>query len=502
MTPTTSSSEALLHDPQANEAGALPGVAPMLSDVAPPEAAPHDAALDASPDLTRLGQHGWISGVVGAIVVLGMGCLASRNGAMTHGWGLGSSWGFFGSSNAPDLHLAPAFVLLVCAAVMFASELTIRLTVDRGRVVSRAEELRAGRLGAFLRRCVLVYLADLAVLSFVLWLYRIVNEYGFVAGHPYYQPWFSIIPYIWRIYAIGGLPYVVLTRAYQADPRSDRKQIAFTVMKVVRRLARRIGLTQEDVPAFDRYDRTAVLGLLVKAFFVPLMTVFFADQFGHLVNNWAYVLDTVVPHRGKPVAIVDVWNVSHSVIFSVDVGLAWAGYVLSSRWIKNTLFSVEPTLLGWTVALLCYPPFQNNLGYYFSTPNENAFLSLGGGFVVRWLAACSIASFFVYTAATVCFGLRFSNLTHRGIITTGPYAIIRHPAYTAKNFSWWCVMFPVALHQWAHGEVQAAYQIVGLVCMTGIYALRAITEERHLGKDPEYRKYAEKVRFRFIPGVL
>jgi len=36
-----------------------------------------------------------------------------------------------------------------------------------------------------------------------------------------------------------------------------------------------------------------------------------------------------------------------------------------------------------------------------------------------------------------------------------------------------------------------------------LYALRAVTEEDHLrGVDDEYAAYADKVRYRFIPGVV
>ena len=35
-----------------------------------------------------------------------------------------------------------------------------------------------------------------------------------------------------------------------------------------------------------------------------------------------------------------------------------------------------------------------------------------------------------------------------------------------------------------------------------IYYLRAITEERHLIKDPEYQEYAKKVKHRFIPKIF
>src|SRR3546814_20885855 len=42
----------------------------------------------------------------------------------------------------------------------------------------------------------------------------------------------------------------------------------------------------------------------------------------------------------------------------------------------------------------------------------------------------------IYAWATVAFGLRFSNLTHRGILTHGPYRWTRHPAYLSKNLFW------------------------------------------------------------------
>ena len=48
----------------------------------------------------------------------------------------------------------------------------------------------------------------------------------------------------------------------------------------------------------------------------------------------------------------------------------------------------------------------------------------------------------IYAAATVAFGLRFSNLTHRGILTHGPYRWSKHPAYLAKNAYWWLASMP------------------------------------------------------------
>jgi protein-S-isoprenylcysteine O-methyltransferase Ste14 len=258
---------------------------------------------------------------------------------------------------------------------------------------------------------------------------------------------------------------------------------------------------------FDKYDRYAILGLCVKGFWVPLMTVFFADQFTSLINNISWMRG---PNSSlATISLRDVHNVSHAFIFAVDVGLAWCGYVVSSRWIKNTVFSAEPTFVGWFVALACYPPHNRLLGVYFGQPGEDAFFQIPNPRVVMFFAILSILSYCVYTSATVVFGLRFSNLTHRGVITTGPYAYIRHPAYASKNFSWWCVMLPFVLwqiynnheHDPAH-TWQPALQILGMFLMSFVYYWRAITEERHLSRDPEYRKYMQKVPYRFIPGVL
>ena len=88
--------------------------------------------------------------------------------------------------------------------------------------------------------------------------------------------------------------------------------------------------------------------------------------------------------------------------------------------------------------------------------------------------------------STAAFGLRFSNLTHRGIITNGPYRWTKHPAYIAKNLSWWLISVPfIAGADW----LQAAQSCLLLAGVNLIYLLRAKTEERHLSRDPVYRDY-------------
>jgi protein-S-isoprenylcysteine O-methyltransferase Ste14 len=99
----------------------------------------------------------------------------------------------------------------------------------------------------------------------------------------------------------------------------------------------------------------------------------------------------------------------------------------------------------------------------------------------------------IYVWATIVFGMRFSNLTNRGILSRGPYAIVRHPAYISKNLAWWLMSVPF-MRDWI--------STAGLISWNLVYLVRAFTEERHLRQDRHYREYCERVRWRFVPGLF
>jgi protein-S-isoprenylcysteine O-methyltransferase Ste14 len=82
--------------------------------------------------------------------------------------------------------------------------------------------------------------------------------------------------------------------------------------------------------------------------------------------------------------------------------------------------------------------------------------------------------------------------------------VVRHPAYAAKNFAWWIGSLPAFSVWFASGDLHAAlYSVFAMAGWTTIYVLRAITEERHLlmGQNG-YAEYMQRVRWRFIPGVI
>jgi len=106
----------------------------------------------------------------------------------------------------------------------------------------------------------------------------------------------------------------------------------------------------------------------------------------------------------------------------------------------------------------------------------------------------------IYAWATMAFGFRFSNLTNRGILTHGPYAVSRHPAYLSKNLFWWISTIPVLT---LGSVVDAVRATLLLAAVSGVYYWRAKTEERHLKLDPDYRAYfAWMTRNGFVPRLF
>ena len=110
----------------------------------------------------------------------------------------------------------------------------------------------------------------------------------------------------------------------------------------------------------------------------------------------------------------------------------------------------------------------------------------------------------IYSWASIALGFKASNLTNRGIVSRGPYSLVRHPAYAAKNLAWWIGAMPALMVWFASGDARAAlYSVLAMCGWTAIYALRALTEERHLLlADNGYAEYMRRVRWRFIPGVV
>ena len=443
----------------------------------------------------------WISGLVGATAVIIWASWYSVALVLTKGV---SVWGFRITETKQDSIL---FALISIAIVMLLTEM-VRLYIygRRQHFFSIHPYLQNRAYFKFVYQCIWHYLLYMGLIILVVNFFHTAGEYGFQKQGHYYQVWFRFLTIVQTGFLWCGLPYIVITRAFKYDEEADKKDLAIIMDKLLRiGWGKIVGSNQYKI---EEPDKKAGRALLVKLFFAPLMTVFFYDQFPYLVSNIHYLINGLpnAISRGSYSHIrfnTDFFNISVAFIFSIDVALAWCGYITSSRWVKNQTVSAEPTVTGWVVCLICYPPFQMFLTLYYAAPGERDILRISEPYLVTFFSVLMLLSYFIYMWSTLCFGVRFSNLTHRGIIRKGPYALIRHPAYASKNFAWWCVMFPAILYTASTGSINVAIaQILGLIFMTWIYYWRAITEERHLSVDPEYQMYCRHVKFRFIPGLL
>ena len=95
---------------------------------------------------------------------------------------------------------------------------------------------------------------------------------------------------------------------------------------------------------------------------------------------------------------------------------------------NSQIKSTNPTLFGWVVCLVCYQPFASvALDNYLNYDN--------GFFWGHWLnaypiaymtwAAAIVVLIFLYTMASVSLGFRFSNLTYRGLASSGVYRLTK-----------------------------------------------------------------------------
>ncbi|MBN8842881.1 MAG: protein-S-isoprenylcysteine methyltransferase [Sphingomonadales bacterium] len=219
----------------------------------------------------------------------------------------------------------------------------------------------------------------------------------------------------------------------------------------------------------------------VKAFFTAFMLSIVPGNFSSLVSvQMSEVLAN--PY------MMGIWAIN--VLYLVDVHIATVGYILTMKPLDSHIRTANPYFMGWIAALACYPPFilmnGGPLDYQVNGADWGYWLEGHDTLMAVW-AGVLFLLVAVYAWATMAFGIRFSNLTHRGVITHGPYAFTRHPAYVSKNLSWWIGSLPFLVT--AGGAVEAVRNTLLLAAVSGIYYWRAKTEEKHLLADPAYQAY-------------
>jgi protein-S-isoprenylcysteine O-methyltransferase Ste14 len=242
--------------------------------------------------------------------------------------------------------------------------------------------------------------------------------------------------------------------------------------------------------------RSHIIGWAVKAFFLPIMLY-------SLMANTTHIDGIADSFAAGAIEIALGLLVVGAIL---DVTVAVVGYTLTCRLFDAHIRSPNGYLAGWVVTLACYYPFneividriiafQNDLAW------DDVILDHPLLFWPWLLAILTVWGLHLW--CKFVYGLRFSNLTHRGIVTGGPYRYTKHPDYVTKSVYFWLTAAPflTAADGWT-----AVTSTVALVTVNLIYFGRARTEEWHLSEDPVYVRYAramnERSIFRGVAAVV
>ena len=233
--------------------------------------------------------------------------------------------------------------------------------------------------------------------------------------------------------------------------------------------------------ADSQHIKQYALSWLVKGFFGPMMITF-------MLGDLKWFLGTdFLALIAKPNGY---YIISYKSLFLVDVMFAVTGYLLTLKLLDSHIRSSDPTVFGWLACLSCYAPFNRVILDNLLDYQDDYFWGhmLQGQFALWVLWGMTIIALLtVYSWASVAFGIKFSNMTNRGVITNGPYRWLKHPAYVSKNLSWWLIAVPFIS---AAGPAEALRNCLALLGINLLYYWRAKTEERHLMSDPDYRDYS------------
>lgn len=149
--------------------------------------------------------------------------------------------------------------------------------------------------------------------------------------------------------------------------------------------------------------------------------------------------------------------------------------------IRRRAVLVSPAPLDWALA------FGASLGVLLMRPGGTPLIGAG------WALALAIPGWLIAFTAKLSlnrgFGLVAAN---RGVQARGAYAVVRHPMYVGYflNHTAYLLLNPTLLNLAVSAGV--------CVCQVG----RVFREERLLLRDPDYRAYAARVRYRLIPGLV
>jgi hypothetical protein len=299
--------------------------------------------------------------------------------------------------------------------------------------------------------------------GFVALLYWIFPEYHGSFYDSYYEALHMVLPVI----LVLAIPYVAYIDACMTEPEDSYHAFGRLLL----------GYGSMTTTALLQH----LLGWIMRGHFVALLFTYANDSTNEfLTSDFSTLWDGIMAFF--PFAL--------SGIFLLALIVHVSGTILTLRLFDTHIRSIDPTTLGWMVCLICFQPFRGIADLYLDYPgNDDNWINLMGG-SAEMEAIWAMLLLVVLTCVVlsdISLGNRYSNLTHRGIVTGGMYRFSKHPNYIAQNLFWIMTILPFCSDEGFAASARYTVVYIGIMI---IYFLRARTEERHLSHDPQYVAYA------------
>lgn len=324
----------------------------------------------------------------------------------------------------------------------------------------------------------LQWLGMLAYFVFILFCWWLLAEYS----RSYYEPFFDALPLLMLAGPIVTAIVLFATEKFVGPAKRGGRELGLLIGRFAQGKFKR---------AFDEANwvalRDELLSWLLYGFFLPINFVELVKAIG-IFRGEEWVVFGDDPVKAQYFAIM--------MIYAALIAAITPGYMFGSRLIRTETRNVDSTWFGWTITLICYDPIVTAVfgrwfdyraaveGPLYMRPYAAMFEHAPT--ILFAFGAIIIVCELVHLWGEAQFGLRASNISNRGVITTGLFRLTKHPIFVSKCVGWFFIWVPFM----AGGNLAQDLRFTLLwACVCVIYVLRAVAEERVMAKDPDYVAY-------------